>query len=48
MRAKGIAGSMSRAGNCYDNAVAESFFSTLKNEGIGDIEDLIPATAHVA
>lgn len=24
--------SMSRAGNCFDNAVAESFFSTLKNE----------------
>jgi len=24
--------SMSRAGNCYDNAVAECFFSTLKNE----------------
>ncbi len=28
----GIVPSMSRKGNCYDNAVAESFFSTLKNE----------------
>ena len=27
-----IACSMSRAGNCYDNAVAESFFGTLKTE----------------
>ena len=27
-----ITPSMSRKGNCYDNAVAESFFSTLKNE----------------
>jgi len=28
----GIVASMSRKGNCYDNAVAESFFSTLKND----------------
>jgi putative transposase len=26
--------SMSRRGNCYDNAVAETFFSTLKKERI--------------
>lgn len=31
-----IVASMSRKGNCYDNAVAESFFSTLKNEAIAD------------
>jgi putative transposase len=29
---QGIEVSMSRRGNCYDNAVAESFFSTLKAE----------------
>ncbi|NOJ83920.1 IS3 family transposase [Myxococcus xanthus] len=29
---RGIACSMSRKGNCWDNAVAESFFSTLKQE----------------
>ena len=28
----GAVASMSRKGNCLDNAVAESFFSTLKNE----------------
>ena len=28
----GVTVSMSRKGNCWDNAVAESFFATLKNE----------------
>jgi putative transposase len=32
LRAQGITCSMSRRGNCYDNAVAESWFSTLKAE----------------
>jgi transposase InsO family protein len=32
----GFIASMSRKGNCYDNAVVESFFSTLKNELIHD------------
>lgn len=31
----GIEPSMSRTGNCYDNAVAESFFATLKRELVG-------------
>ncbi len=32
LRAHGITCSMSRRGNCYDNAVMESFFSTVKSE----------------
>lgn len=32
MNRYGFVGSMSRKGNCYDNACMESFFSTLKNE----------------
>lgn len=32
LRAYGITCSMSRRGDCYDNAVAESFFATLEHE----------------
>jgi putative transposase len=32
LREHGFRASMSRKGNCYDNACAESFFSALKNE----------------
>jgi transposase InsO family protein len=32
LEASGITCSMSRRGNCYDNAVMESFFSTVKSE----------------
>ncbi len=34
----GMMASMSRKGNCYDNAVVESFFSTLKNELVHERE----------
>ena len=36
LQAHGIVPSMSRKGNCHDNAVAESFFSNLKNEVMHD------------
>jgi len=32
LAAHGLTSSMSRRGNCYDNAVMESFFSTVKSE----------------
>ncbi|WP_373422421.1 IS3 family transposase [Enhygromyxa salina] len=34
LETKGITCSMSRRGNCWDNAVAESFFATLKREHV--------------
>lgn len=36
LRSHGAIPSMSRAGNCYDNAKMESFWATLKGELIGD------------
>ena len=32
----GVVAGMSRKGDCWDNAVAESFFGTLKTELVGD------------
>lgn len=34
LKTHGLEGSMSRRGNCYDNAVAESFFQLLKRERV--------------
>ena len=34
LQANGFIGSMSRKGNCWDNAVAESFFASLKKERV--------------
>jgi putative transposase len=49
LEAGGIKCSMSRKGDCWDNAVAESFFSTLKREieGIDDLESWAGASAVV-
>jgi len=40
LRAHGIQSSMSRRGNCWDNAVAESFFATLEKELMVDLVGL--------
>lgn len=47
---RGIECSMSRSGDCWDNAVAESFFSSLKREleEIDDLESRAGATHYIA
>jgi putative transposase len=49
LNARGLECSMSRKGDCWDNAVAESFFSTLKREleGIDDFESRAGATLSI-
>lgn len=44
---RGFVPSMSRKGNCWDNAVAESFFATLKNEEVTGVY-ATKADAHAA
>lgn len=39
----GLEASMSRSGNCFDNAAMESFWSTLKSEGLWESEHLSKA-----
>lgn len=42
----GVVQSMSRKGDCWDNAVAESFFSTLEHELVIDVEFRTRREAH--
>jgi putative transposase len=50
LKSRGIQCSMSRSGNCWDNAVAESFFASLKREveGIDDLHSREHARALIA
>ena len=50
LKASGAMASMSRKGDCWDNAVAESFFATIKGEMIDDrdFETRAEATAAIA
>lgn len=48
LRERGIISSMSRKGNCWDNAVAESFFSTLKAELVHQNDYVSRSQAHAS
>ena len=48
LAAHGVVQSMSRKGDCYDNAVTESFFGTLKNELVHHVVFLDRASARNA
>ena len=48
LAAKGIVVSMSRVGDCYDNAVAESFFASLKTEWVDHEDYATPTAARVS
>ena len=47
LQARGIECSMSRRANCWDNAVAESFFATLKKDLVHRVRFRIRASARV-
>ena len=48
LEARGIAVSMSRVGNCWDNAAVESFFSSLKLELVSTAHWTTPNEAEAA
>lgn len=48
LEAHGVVPSMSRKANCYDNAVVESFFGTLKNELVHHVDFLTRDAARIA
>jgi putative transposase len=48
LAAHGLVASMSRTGDCYDNAVAESFFASLKTEWVDPQDYATPAIAHAS